>query len=88
MQQRAKFFYRQFIKQPLWFKLVVPLCFISSVLFSSSLFTQPIYGSLSKLAAAIFFCVFGYKLRSNKKLSILFYVFALICLILAWTSWE
>jgi len=75
------------MKQPLWFKIIIPLTFISSLLFSSSLFSyNSNYDSLAKIAAAMFFIVFGIKLKRNKKISIVFFALGLVCIYLSWSE--
>ncbi|MCM3633698.1 MULTISPECIES: hypothetical protein [Paenibacillus] len=89
MKQRVKFYYRLFMKQPLWFKVLIPLTFIASLLFSSSLFSyNSNYDSLAKLSAALFFLVFGLKLRRNVKVSAVFFVLGIVCLALSWSSFD
>jgi hypothetical protein len=41
------------------------------------------YDGISKLAAAIFFTVYGYKMKMNRKVSMIFYALAGLCLVLA-----
>lgn len=87
--QRIKFMYRVFMKEPLWFKILIFSTFVISIVFSSSNFSHHTnYESLSKLAAAIFFCAFGFKLRRNPKIAIIFYAFAAICFYLAWSNFD
>lgn len=81
--QRFKFMYKQFLKEPLWFKVLVLTTLVISIVFSSSGFSNN-YQSVSKLAAAVFFCIYAIKLRSNIKVSGAFYVIAGLCLYLAW----
>ena len=56
--RRLQFFYKQFTKEPLWFRMVVSITFLASIVLSSSAFSLGGYsGSISKLAAAIFLCI-------------------------------
>lgn len=87
---RVKFFWKQFIRQPAWFKMVVSITFLASIIFSSSYFSEnDFYEGISKLAAAIFFGVFGYKTRRNRKNGIIFFTLSTFCLLLAfWAFCE
>jgi hypothetical protein len=82
--QRIKFMVQLFLKEPLWFRLLISITFLFSVIFSSSYFSDTsFYESLSKLAAAIFFAAIGIKLRMNRFLSILLFTAAAICIYLS-----
>ncbi|OCT12949.1 hypothetical protein A8709_21750 [Paenibacillus pectinilyticus] len=82
--QRFKFMYKQFLKEPLWFKILVLSMLMISVVFSSSSFAnEGYYQSIAKLAAAIFLCSYAFKLRRNIKVSGVLYVLAGLCLYLA-----
>lgn len=51
-----KSMYYQFIREPLWFKVLISLTLLASILFSSSMFSDHVYFNIiAKLAAAIFF---------------------------------
>jgi hypothetical protein len=85
--QPIKAMYRQFLSEPLWFKVLVLSALLLSIVFSSSYFSDHgYYQSLSKLAAAIFFGSYGIKMRRNKKVSGAFFIVAIICIYLAWSS--
>ncbi|WP_204787629.1 hypothetical protein [Paenibacillus oryzisoli] len=75
--------YKQFLKEPLWFKILVLTTLIVSIIFSSSGFPTNVQ-SLGKLAAAIFFCTYAIKMRRIVKVSVAFYVLAGMCLYVAW----
>lgn len=79
--QRIKFMVQLFLKEPLWFKLLIILTFLISVIFSS--FENHLYQSLSKFAAAVFFAVYGMKFRYNRSISLLFFIVAFLCIVLA-----
>ena len=82
--QRIKFMWKQFLRQPAWFKLVISITFLASIIFSSSYFSgNDYYESISKLAAAIFFGVCGYKTRRNRQTSIILCILAAFSLLLA-----
>ncbi|SDN70955.1 hypothetical protein SAMN05518871_10728 [Psychrobacillus sp. OK028] len=82
--QRIKFMWKLFLNQPAWFKLVITITFLASIIFSSSYFSENnYYESISKLAAAIFFSVFGFKTRGNRQTSIIFFILSAFCLLLA-----
>jgi hypothetical protein len=85
--QRIKLMVQLFLKEPLWFKLLISFTLLSSIILSSSTFSNmPAYQSISKLAAAIFFCAYGFKLRMNRLISILFFTVAAICIYLAFLA--
>ncbi|SDM87511.1 hypothetical protein [Bacillus sp. OK048] len=81
---RIKWMIQLFLKEPLWFKLLITLTLLASITFSSSFFSNnPLYQSISKLAAAIFFCAYGFKLKMNRKISTIFFTVAAICIYLS-----
>jgi hypothetical protein len=82
--QRIKFMLQLFLKGPLWFSLLISISFLTSIIFSSSYFSNAsFYEGLSKLAAAIFFIAVGIKLRMNRLVSILLFTAAAICIYLS-----
>jgi hypothetical protein len=82
--QRIKFMVQLFLKEPLWFKLLISFTLLTSIIFSSSFFSAtPLYQGISKLAAAIFFCAYGFKFKMNRLTSILFFTVAAICIYLS-----
>ncbi|WP_171634629.1 serine hydrolase domain-containing protein [Paenibacillus plantarum] len=81
--QRFKFMYKQFLKEPLWFKILVLTTLVISIVFSGSGFSSNVQ-SVAKVAAAIFFCTYAIKLRRLVKVSVTFYVLAGLCLYVAW----
>lgn len=79
-----KSMYYQFIREPLWFKVFISLTFLASILFSSSLFSDYAYSNIvAKLAAAIFFCSYGIKMRRNRQISVIFFVLTVVSIIVA-----
>lgn len=79
-----KFMYYQFIREPLWFKVFISLTLLASILFSSSLFSNYVYSNIiAKLAAAIFFCSYGIKMRRNRQISVIFFALTVLSIILA-----
>ncbi|WP_169087975.1 hypothetical protein [Paenibacillus sp. PL91] len=85
--QPIKAMYRQFLSEPIWFKVMILSALLLSIVFSSSYFSDHgYYQSLSKIAAAIFFGSYGIKMRRNKKVSGAFFIIAVICIYLAWSS--
>ena len=83
--QRIKYMYTQFLKEPLWFKLIISSSLLASIVFSSSLFSEnTTYQSLSKLSAAVFFAAYGLKMRKNLTNSVILFAAAVICLYLSW----
>ena len=81
---RIKFMIKQFLKEPLWFKILISSTLFISFIFSSSFFSNNAYfQSCSKLAAAIFFCTYGIKMRRNLKNSVILFTLAVICIYLS-----
>ncbi len=79
-----KFMVKQFLKEPIWFKLLITSTLLISIIFSSSIFSDHVYfQSLSKLAAAIFFVAYGIKLRRNSITSTILLTAAGICILLS-----
>lgn len=82
--QRIKFMLRQFLREPLWFKILICTTLLISIVFSSSLFSDNSYFQMfSKISAAIFFCAYGIKMRRNLRNSLFFFTLAGICIFLA-----
>lgn len=82
--RRIQSFYKVFLREPLWFRLVVGISLLTSIVFSSSAFPLGGYSeSVSKLAAVIFFGAFGMNMRRNRRVSILFYAISALCLYLS-----
>ncbi|WP_301722871.1 hypothetical protein [Planococcus shixiaomingii] len=76
-----------FLNEPLWFKTLISITLLASIILSSSFFSDHLYlRSGSKLAAAIFFCAYAIKFRMNFKTAFLFYVCSAICVSLAMWS--
>lgn len=89
MMFRIKIIYKQFLREPLWFKALIISTLIISVLFSSPLFSDnAYYQSASKLAAAIFFLAYGIKFRRNTKIAVLFFIIMVFSLYLAWDHFD
>lgn len=87
--QRLRFMYRQFLRAPLWIKITAPAALIVSIVYSSSMVGDEAgYRSGAKLAAAVFFCVCGIWLRSNRRLAYIFYAVAALSLYLAWDAMQ
>ena len=82
--QRIKFMIKQFLNEPLWFKILISTTFLISIIFSNSFFSNnPYYQSCSKLAAAIFFCAYAIKMRRNLINSVILFTIAGICIFLS-----
>lgn len=75
--------YKQFLKEPLWFKVLVLTTLVISIVFSGSVFSSSVQ-SIAKFAAAVFFCTYAIKFRRIVKVSVAFYVLAGLCLFVAW----
>jgi hypothetical protein len=82
--QRIKFMIKQFLKEPLWFKILISATLLITIIFSSSYFSSNAYfQSISKMAAAIFFCAYGIKMRTNLLTSVILFTSAVICIYLS-----
>jgi hypothetical protein len=82
--QRIKFMIKQFLKEPLWFKILISTTLLISFIFSSSFFSNnAYYQSCSKLTAAIFFCAYAIKMRRNLVTSVILFTSAVICIFLS-----
>jgi hypothetical protein len=78
------FMIKQFLKEPLWFKVLIITVLVASIIFSNSYFSHnPIYESVSKLAAAVFFIVYGIKFRKNLLTFIILFTAAVVAIILS-----
>ncbi len=87
--QRLKFMGKMFLREPLWFKILAPATLLISILLSGELFSDDSNSqSIGKAAAAIFFLIFGIKMRYNRRVSVIFYVLAALSLYLAWDRYE
>ncbi|WP_339819839.1 hypothetical protein MKZ15_03380 [Paenibacillus sp. FSL R7-0216] len=83
MRQIQSFFHL-FMREPLWFRMGVVISLLSSIVFSSSVFSLGGYSdSVSKLAAMIFFGAFGFNMRRNRRISFLFFAVSAACLYLS-----
>jgi hypothetical protein len=82
--QRVKFMIKQFLNEPLWFKILISSTLLISIIFSSSFFANnPYLQSCSKLAAAIFFCAYGIKLKSSRVTSVILFILSALCIYLS-----
>lgn len=80
---RIKSMFKLFQLEPLWFKVLILITLLTTVIFSSSAFSgNSRYEGISKSAVGMFFFVYGYKMKMNRKVSIIFYVLAGLCFVL------
>ncbi|MDF2645148.1 MAG: hypothetical protein K0Q73_953 [Paenibacillus sp.] len=87
--QRITFMFKQFLREPLWFRILISTTLLIALIFSNSYFSNdPAYQGFSKIAAAIFFIAYGMKMRSNRVTAIILFAAAAICLYLAWHKFE
>lgn len=87
--QRIILIYKQFLREPLWFKILIITTLLAAIIFSSSSFSQNgYYQFISKLAAAIFFTAYCVNFRSNTRISAVFFVMAAVCIFLSWNIWT
>lgn len=84
---RVQAYLKLFMREPLWFRMLVGISLLASIVLSSSAFPLGGYSEgLSKLAAAVFFVAFGINMRRNRRVSFLFLALAALCLALSWAS--
>lgn len=70
--------------ESLRFKAFVLIILLTTIVFSNSAYSgNSLFEGVSKLAASIFFAVYGYKLKMNRKVSMVFYGLAGLCFMLA-----
>ena len=85
--QLIKFMIKQFLSEPLWFKILIITTLLFSITFSSSFFSNNDYfKGFAKLAAAIFFCAYGIKMRRNLGISVIFFILTVTCVYLSIVS--
>ncbi len=81
--------FQLFLREPLWFRVLVLAMLLVSIIFSSSAASDIDYAnSYAKIAAAILFLSVGLKLRQNSRLLIIFGLLTLLSLYLAWDSYS
>jgi hypothetical protein len=81
--------FKQFLREPSWFRILIPVTLLISILFSTSSFSDNgYYQSGAKVAAAIFFSAYGIKMRRNFTTSIIFFALAVLCIYLSWHNFE
>lgn len=82
--QRLKVMIRVFLNEPLWFKILISVTFLASIVLSNSAFSNHAFlQGCSKLAAAIFFCAYGIKFRKNVRTALLFFACFVLCIYLS-----
>ncbi|WP_164472874.1 hypothetical protein [Cohnella candidum] len=87
--QRIRFFYKMFLREPLWFKVLGIVSLVLSILLSGSLVSDSEYAqSAAKLAAAVFFGTWAVKMRRNQQLLIVFSIVAALCIYLSWDHFH
>lgn len=79
---RVKFMLEQFLAEPWWFKLLISITLLVSVIFSG--FERAGYQSGAKLAAALFFVVYGVKFWRSRLTALLLLAMAVVSLYLSW----
>jgi hypothetical protein len=81
--------YKQFLREPMWFKMLIATTLVIAIIGSSSLFSDhAYYQGAAKLATAIFFGAYGINMRRNRKVATLFFALTGICMYLSWRSFE
>ncbi len=87
--QMIKFMYKQFLREPLWFKLLVTSTLLIAILFSNTFISENgYYQSAAKFAAAIFFSAYGIKFRRNTRISLIFFGLTILCVYLSWDKFD
>lgn len=86
---RIKFMYKQFLREPLWFKLLTSSTLLVAIVFSNSYFSHNgYYQSAAKFAVAIFFTLYGIKFRRNTRVSVIFFTLTILCIYLSWSNFD
>ncbi|ULO04701.1 hypothetical protein H1230_16145 [Paenibacillus sp. 19GGS1-52] len=80
---QIKGFIKLFLMEPKWFKVFIMVTLLTSIIFSSSAFSNMYFQSLSKFAAGLFFGAYGIKMRRNTAISLILLGAAVVCLFLA-----
>lgn len=81
--------YKQFLREPLWFKILIFSTLLVAIVFSNSFFSDNgYYQSAAKFAAAIFFSSYGIKFRRNPQLSVIFFALTILCIYLSWDNFN
>lgn len=89
MIQSIKGMYKMFLREPLWFKILISSTLLFAIVFSSSYFSDHSYfQSVAKLAAAVFFFSYGIKFRRNTRISVMFFALTVLCIYLAWNNFN
>jgi len=87
--QMIKFMYKQFLREPLWFKVLITSTLLIAIIFSNSFFSDKgYYQSVAKLTAAIFFSAYCIKFRRNTLVSVIFFALAVICIYQSWDKLD
>ncbi|MGD6843720.1 hypothetical protein ACQCVH_14500 [Bacillus infantis] len=83
--KRLKLFAGLFLREPLWFRILIAGSLLLSILFSSSVFADggSFFQGASKAAAAIFFGALGMKLKASRGAGAAMFLASAICLVLA-----
>lgn len=85
--RRVSFLYRMFLRKPLWFRTIVGISLLASIVFSSPAIPLGGYSeSVSKLAAALFFGTVGTAMRRNRPILLLFVALTALCLYMSWDA--
>ena len=75
---------KQFLTEPLWFKILIFTTLLISIIFSSSYYSKHAYfQSISKAAAATFFIAYGIKMRRSRVTAVILFTTAVVCIYLA-----
>ncbi len=75
---------RGFLIEPLWFKILISVSLLTSIILSNSIFSEHAYlQSGSKLAAALFFFAYGIRFRKNYRTAVAFFACTVLCIYLS-----
>lgn len=83
--QRLRFFVKQFLREPWWFKLLIAVSLGVAVVFSGSAFDGGYWAAIAKAAAAVLFGTYAIKFRRS------FYVAAAltaVTILSIYLSWD
>lgn len=84
--QQLKGLYAMFLREPLWYKILILSALASAIVFSGNSFH--LYAQVgAKLSAAVFFGAAAYPFRGNRKVFRIMIGCTVLCLLLAGNIW-
>ncbi|GGO08304.1 hypothetical protein [Saccharibacillus kuerlensis] len=84
--QQLKGLYAMFLREPLWYKVLIVSALAAAIVFSSSTFNVHVQAG-AKLAAAVFFGAYATRFRGNRWLFMILIALMILCVLLAGKIW-